>query len=108
MGEPTSVSPATFEEEMRYTEQHGGKSGNYGIDLTSPNARSETIQREALRRRQIIRRAGGFENAEPDQADIAIRTGDGRLRRARRGSSSSALGSFSVDSALGAESIMGG
>lgn len=109
MGEPTSVTPQTFEEALRYAEQHGGKYGNYGIDLSSPKAFSETIQREVQRRRGLIAKNGGFEPLEADTADIAIRDMQtGRLRRARQGSTSSALGAFSVSSALGADSLLGG
>lgn len=61
---------------------------------------------EALARR---RRNELIASAKPDQADIAIRdTLSGRVRRARQGSSSSALGAFSVSSALGADSMLGG
>ena len=45
----------------------------------------------------------------PDAADLAIRDlATGRARRARGGSSSSALGSFSPTKPMGADSILGG
>lgn len=53
--------------------------------------------------------AAGFEDVAPDAADLALRDlQTGRVsRRARRGASSSALGSFAVTSALGADSLLG-
>lgn len=99
MGEPTSVSPATFEEQLSWERQNGGIKGD----------ESERIRLEARRLRLQMQRRGELEPITPDKADIAVKDElTGRVRRARRGSTSSALGSFSVDSALGAESILGG
>lgn len=63
----------------------------------------QTEARLQARRRQLA------STNTPDAADLAIRdVATGRVRRARGGSSSTALGGFSPSRQLGADSVLGG
>lgn len=74
----------------------------YATDAVYQTA-DQTEAKLQARRRQLA------STNTPDAADLAIRDlATGRARRARGGSSSSALGSFSPTKPMGADSILGG
>lgn len=67
-------------------------------------ATAEQIEARVKSRRQALAAA-----LPPDKADAALKDQlSGRARRARSGSSRSALGSFDVSAPLGPDSILGG
>lgn len=75
---------------------------NYRTDAVYQTADQVEAKLQA-RRRQLA------STNTPDAADLAIRDlTTGRARRARGGSSTSALGSFSVSAPMGTQSILGG
>lgn len=97
-----SVSPATFEQRLAAGEFAGNE--------------AKATQLEVERRRKLIATNaggsgganGGFDVLPPDIADLVLKDGKGRVRKARGGSTRSALGqAFNPATPIGSSSILG-
>lgn len=80
-------------------------SGSYGTnELDTARLNADRVEKRLQQRRQAL-----AASLAPDAADKAISDATGRLaRRARSGSSRSALGSYDMTKPLGPDSILGG
>jgi hypothetical protein len=96
------VSPATFDQRLAA----GEFAGNEG----------KATQLEVERRRRLIATNvngsgganGGFDTLPPDIADLVLKDASGRVRKARGGSTRSALGqAFNPAAPIGSSSILG-